>query len=653
MKCILLELSNFMGIGEIALDLADKGLVAIQGINLDDTSADSNGSGKSSLADGIFWNTYGETARDNLGADEVVNRKTGKNTLTKSVWQDDAGDTYTITRWRKHNINGKKNGLSLTHHDPVTGIDTDLTKGTDKLTQVEIDKALGCDREVFAAAVYAGQEKLPNLPAMTDGELKQLIEKAAGIDVLVTAYRIARDRLKDADNAQSIWRADHGRLERDVTNSNTRVNELTASRDGYEAKRKNNLGLLTDQLREHVGNAKKRQVERDSIDEPRIQSEIKKLDAKIASVEGERLEEENLLADEREAVAKQTTVQAHFNRAKQDAFRQKEEVANIASRVGQPCTECGKECEEHDIEVVRERAKEQLRLLAAKAFELKDDLAEQTAVAERRSKSLAEHRAARTDVSAVVDERRRFADLLAQRNRFVDSLTSETQAALRVKAQMDALQAEANPFVTLVDKAAQELEDSAKAFRESEEAGVGLEKRVQVCREVVKVYGPAGVRAHVLDTVTPFLNARTADYLGALSDGNISAVWSTLSVNAKGEMVEKFAIAVEKNTGGGSFASLSGGEKRKVRLSCALALQDLVASRANKPIEVMVYDEVDTALDTSGLERLMNVFEQKGRDRGTVIIISHNDINDFVRNVATVTMQGGMSTIDPGILAVV
>ncbi|MDN9032308.1 exonuclease, partial [Enterobacter hormaechei] len=73
-----------------------------------------------------------------------------------------------------------------------------------------------------------------------------------------------------------------------------------------------------------------------------------------------------------------------------------------------------------------------------------------------------------------------------------------------------------------------------------------------------------------------------------------------------------------------SFQTLSGGEKRKVRIACSLALQDLVASRVSKHIELFIGDEIDAALDTAALERLMGTLEAKARARGTVMIISHN-----------------------------
>ncbi|MCY1303060.1 hypothetical protein D9M70_527490 [compost metagenome] len=172
----------------------------------------------------------------------------------------------------------------------------------------------------------------------------------------------------------------------------------------------------------------------------------------------------------------------------------------------------------------------------------------------------------------------------------------------------------------------------------SKEAELGeIAAQCALLADAVKVFSPAGVRAHILDTVTPYLNERTSEYLGVLTDGDTQATWSTLQSGAKGALKEKFNIAVQSGTGGSSFGLLSGGEKRKVRLACAMALQDMVASRATKPINIFVADEIDHALDEAGLERLMGILNTKAKERGTVLVVSHNSLADWIDQAITVT----------------
>jgi DNA repair exonuclease SbcCD ATPase subunit len=86
-----------------------------------------------------------------------------------------------------------------------------------------------------------------------------------------------------------------------------------------------------------------------------------------------------------------------------------------------------------------------------------------------------------------------------------------------------------------------------------------------------------------------------------------------------------------------------------VRIACALALQDLVARRATKPIELFVGDEIDDALDPAGIERLTTILEEKARERGSVFIISHSDLKDWIRNTITVTRKDKMATFEESV----
>jgi predicted ABC-type transport system involved in lysophospholipase L1 biosynthesis ATPase subunit len=40
----------------------------------------------------------------------------------------------------------------------------------------------------------------------------------------------------------------------------------------------------------------------------------------------------------------------------------------------------------------------------------------------------------------------------------------------------------------------------------------------------------------------------------------------------------------------------------------------------------------------------MNLLENKARERGTVLIISHHDLKDWCRQVQTITMHKGQAT---------
>lgn len=640
MKFHTLAIQNFLTVGHATVELADKGLHLIQGENADNSSATSNGAGKSSIVDAISWVLFGVTARG-LKGDKVVNNKKKKDCAV-SLTVSNGATTYDITRFRKH-ATGKN---SLRVMADTTAGPVDMTKGTDAETQKVVEQILGCSWEVFRAAVYSAQEEMPDLPRKTDKELKTLIEEAAGMQRIERAYELARERknaastaLQLAENTVTVTQANLARTEQQLDAAgNERDAWETARADRVSAAQKqadDGTNLLRHQLSQLVARKSAYDAavaERTQIDQQLAEHSTLEKAALTAEREFNRL---NLAVDRAGLAAAQKKVES-FDYA----------IANVDQAMAIPCDHCGKPHtpEERDSYLAHQK---ELRDKANQALTDKKAAVVTQVKAAAAAKTAAEAaRATVPDVTATTARRKELSDLI--RNYDSDKLTAQRQ-----KDQLDALkkavtdrQTELNPH----DKLVANLQGTLQTLHAEVAAQVVMRNaakaKLQTLEDVCRVFGPAGVRAQILDTVTPFLNERTADYLSVLSDGTIKAVWTTLSKAASGDLKEKFSIEVEDSQGGDSFDALSGGEKRKVRIACALALQDLVASRAMQPIDLFIADEVDDALDPAGLERLMAVFERKARERGTVIVISHNDIRDWIDEVTIVRKQGGVSIVE-------
>lgn len=641
MKFGEMEIENFLAIKSAKLNLSDRGLLLVQGQNDEDTSADSNGAGKSSLMDALSWCLTGTTARGVTG-DEIVNNKVGKDTrVLVPIIEDD--DTYEVVRHRKHKPH--KNALHLFRIDK-TGVRHDLTDGTDKLTQEKVNQILGCSYEVFKAAVYAGQEQMPDLPAMTDKSLKMLIEEAAGTEVLERAYKEASVRLQRSQK-------DHDAV----------ASSLLRARDQLKGATDIKAGLLDDIRKwtdEHavvVVNAKRDAADKaqkaklakealDKLNESETRDALTAEEAKLKAVESEREEERRRAAELGRAEGAVLAHQAQIKRLSEHLEKESKALLNIDNRVGTPCPSCGKDYCEHDIEDARKLQAEAVDAVTREFISEQQALKRARESRQKLADELSAFRASMTDVSATSAH---IAFLNSKLLGIGDARAALRTMIDRVKVAMQAAKDEAareHPYKDQLERTEKQI---AKFGDDIVTLEGDLKKQaaiVETAQVVTKVFSPAGVRAHILDTVTPFLNDQTAKYLGTLSDGNITATWTTLVKNAKGELREKFSIEVAKNGGAASFAGLSGGEKRKVRIACALAMQDMVATRATKPIDLFIGDEIDQALDKAGLERLTAVLEEKAGERGSVVVISHNDLKDWISQVVTVKHSGGSATVE-------
>lgn len=628
---------NFMAISLATINLSGRGLVLIEGENLQDASAQSNGAGKSSLVDAVAWVLYGITARGVTG-DAVVNRKAGRDCSVTMDFTVD-GQQWLIERGRKDKA--LKNRVRLSQWDYLTGAYVDRTLGTDKLTQERIDALLGCNAKTFSEAVYMGQEAMPDLPTMTDKALKATLEQAMNIDRLDDALDIAKERCETAQHAYdssvsfiAVTQADIERVEEEIENESNRVLSLTAD---YTKMAKEKADLYKDYKEKQDEVNRKLEYAEEALEEA-----VRQIPAVCSGQPQSMIDKRKELLEISRKIQKVDEMLADV-RARDTVLAR--EIAALGST---GCTACGRKFDNADDIVEHHTAKTNERVtLEAEKVKLRaahDKLASQEAKVQKAydqmtHDNLSEKYRAEAAVSVckttVNAYRARKAEIEDERKTAVQRL--ERWIALK----MDEVK-EAKARGEKADAKYQALLSEIAVHRAN---AVEREARLNVMLKVKHVLSRKGFRGEVLDQITPYLNARTQYYLTWLTSDNITATWNTLTQNSAGDFVESFHIDVTHRDGAESFAGLSGGEKRKVRLATAMALQDLVGTRAVKPIKLFVADEIDDAIDDAGLELLMGLLEEKAKSVGTLLIISHNSLADWCKESITMVKQDGQTTI--------
>lgn len=637
MKFLTLEVENFMALANAKVELDQRGLVLIQGVNAGDSSAASNGAGKSTLMNSLMWCIYGETSHGVKG-DDVLSTGHEKNCRVK-VTIEDEGKRYAIIRHRKHKE--FKNRLI------VRGEDGDMTKGKDSLTQEFVERLIGASKEVFMASIYASQEAMPDLPGMSDKNLKTIVEEAAGVDRLTKAYAIARER---ANAAAARMETTKTKMDACLSLVESAQNELESAKTSSEAWERDRNERLDVARADLVGA---------EVTLTEVEMELRSLPEQIRDTENAIGKEREKLASKEEHDAKLVKVRGAITdirasiriteniqkEAMQRARAFKVKAEEVNTKVGEPCPTCGKAYCVEDLSTVKESFVEQARSEISRAQASATSVAKYQEHLEKALKIESSLVASTPDVSAIISRIEQLTkELGTLRHREKEVVAVEALVA-RARSEVDRITKETNPFLAVIKRHEESLAANKSNYGVLKTELKNIQEQALLLDKARLVYSPAGVRSHILTSVTPFLNAQTAEYLNTLSDGNIVAEWSTMESTKKGEWRDKFNISVRKIGASKTFQTLSGGEKRKVRIACSLALQDLVASRASKNIELFIGDEIDDALDTAGLERLMGILEAKARERGTVMIISHKEMKSWFRETITVEVKEGRSYV--------
>jgi DNA repair exonuclease SbcCD ATPase subunit len=165
----------------------------------------------------------------------------------------------------------------------------------------------------------------------------------------------------------------------------------------------------------------------------------------------------------------------------------------------------------------------------------------------------------------------------------------------------------------------------AKELAEKVEVALGeLKTKVQLHKVVSEVLGLKGVRAHLLDTALVRVEKVANKHLRVLSVGMAVELRSTTEKKTGGT---SDAISLRVSVKGSSvrpYASLSGGERRRVDVALLLALAEVAGAAAGTTGSTLWMDEVFDALDASGASAVGSLIERLGSSR-SVVVITHSE----------------------------
>jgi len=196
-----LELQNFLSHLSTSLNL-DKydGLVLIEGQTAEGHYS-SNGSGKSSLLEGIVYALTGDTLRG-VSVNDVINRNVKKDTKVSLNFQK-GQDQFQVSRYRKDHVYGD----SLVLHKNGE----DISKRVNKETQKSLEDILGISYKVLVSTVLLGEGLSSRFTQLSDPEKKALIESTLNL-----SYDMSKIREK-ANNELKRLRLEAATIKGEIT----------------------------------------------------------------------------------------------------------------------------------------------------------------------------------------------------------------------------------------------------------------------------------------------------------------------------------------------------------------------------------------------------------------------------------------------------
>ena len=164
---------------------------------------------------------------------------------------------------------------------------------------------------------------------------------------------------------------------------------------------------------------------------------------------------------------------------------------------------------------------------------------------------------------------------------------------------------------------------------------------------VNKVFSKEGITSVVLDLITPYLNEHANYYLTKLSGSILSINMNTQKLNANKTLSDKFDLQVHNQAGADSYQNCSAGERKRIDIAIAFAIQDLQQDHANTATNIAIYDECFDGLDSIGCESVIDILKEKAKTIPSIFVITHNDTLKplFDNSIKVTKSKQGISSI--------
>ena len=607
-----LSIDNFLTIRNVSVNLDNKGLVLVEGVN-EEEGFDSNGAGKSTIySEAIAWCLFGETIRGYTG-DAVVNKFVKKNTRVRLAIYD--GETkYEIIRHRKHS--DFKNMVVLMRDGKA------VTAKSDKDTTKTIEDILQMDFLSFTNSVLFGQGISKMFSSATDGDQKKILERMLRISIFRSMQDQAKLHSSEVSSVMAQLLVDRSALLGRKANSMKTLDDLQDKEANLHARVTARIEELNHKIHENVIESRKTQLL-----EATLMNDVNELKFLLPPLENDIRAFDIIQTRKNELDKKILEISLRLGDAENDLEYTTNRIKDIHSRKDVPafCESCGQplpKSDSHNIEGVlanldftKKAKKKLIKELQATSEEIStewhnviEQLEGKQELLETKQDLLDEIRNLEHDLKDARESTKRLSKELAD----IQKQIKEQEALL------------ATTYTPLIESTIQDIKDIEAQLDDLVTQLKTLESKKEKYDFWVSACGNGGIKSVLLDSVTPFLNTRANYYLSKLAGTSMEVKFTTQTELKSGEKRDKFSVEVRNVHGGEDYKGNSGGEKRRIDIAVNMALQDLVNSRSNKRIDFLVYDEAYEGLDPIGCEAVIDLLREKSQEVGSIFVITHN-----------------------------
>ena len=590
-----IRIQNFLSLGNIELQLDNKGFVLIKGVNNCPTdNATSNGVGKSSIFEALIWAICGSTSR---GTKEVVNKYNSGGTKVELDFTIDK-DSYKIIRTKEDKEFGTNLFLYVNNENKSgKGI-----RDTEKILQEYLPDL---NAQLLGSVVILGQGLPQRFTNNTPAGRKEVLEQLSKSDFMIQDIK---DRLgKRKTELNGIIR----KLEDSLLENSTK---LRMTQD-LISKYKQDLENLQDPKSFNIQESENRRIEL-ILSSDLLEKELQELSTLIEDNKNKHLDLVRNETNQRNSIINE------YKDALQNMNNSiSEEKANINSlnkeivrlkNIKDTCPTCGQKLPDvHKIDTTEMEQELELREstlkiltenLSNKAKEQEDKLNQVKLQNESKQKEV---------VNIINNSIQSQTSKQLELDKIKDKIKLLDNDILTYKLNLEQYE---NNRKNLVNNIALQEQQEKEISQNILYNNIDKDKentQLDIVNKMITIAN-RDFRGFLLSNIIEFISTKSKEYS--------KLIFGTDLIDFKLDGNNIFIGYCEK-----SYEALSGGEKQKVDLIVQFALRDMLSQFLNFTSNILGLDEIFDALDNYSCQRVLDFISNKFNDIGSIYIITHHE----------------------------
>ena len=588
-----------------------------------------NGSGKSKLINALYWALFGDSISGAVGMWEHIRPKEYKGTLVEINFEKD-GEEYKIIRCfeYKGKVEGRAGKNSLFFYSGGK-----LDPGRDKKgVQSRINRLISYSKELFLNTVIFGQ-KQQRLMDDKSSNKKKFFEEAFEVTIFQDAYTRANNLLSKISGEFNSLQSEEKALKRDIANYKERIEiSKNLERSWHKAHREKIKSML-----ENI----------QDLEQELEDSEDSKNDSIWEY--GDKLKK---LVEERECYK---NVEKEYNECQSDISRLRTDISLDEAAIKgckkhivvytknietfpDVCEECGRPYTKKD----KEKATETFR---ARIDGFNRDIKAYTLAREQHEKQLL---AKVENLSSLNQMKKEYLDLLSKISalenkileakkdtKLAESLKSkiEREKEKLVRAKHEKYEPEPG---TKIEDLQSKLDSFTKKIKVIRKKLVKLQVEINRVNFARETFSNKGIKPWLFNMLLEQVNSRLEDYENL--SGFKVVFWVDME-SANGDirvLVNRYGTEVP-------YEDLSGGQQQLINLTTIFAINEVV--QETKPCGLFIGDELFESLDTTNVEVVANILQDKAQEKNIFLVTHLLDFN--IQNSAIVRLENvnGFTTL--------